>query len=260
MAERAACFRTWCPPQPNVPAGTSARDDACVVEFGDRVAIEAWLRLAAGLRDGRLQVVVNPDSWLAPRGWIGIVAIGDVITASVPSTELRAPVESALAGLGGEQATNADIVVPRLAPAAATLGPAQLFYPPANFKPAAEVGEKAAEAELAELLAAACPEDLAESGLANIGSPAFVSRSSDGTIASACGYRRWPNGVAHLSVLTHPEHRCRGHGRRAAAAAARHAVAEGLLPQWRARSVASQRLALTLGFTRIGAQLSVQPA
>ncbi len=230
------------------------------MDFGDRAAIDAWRRLAGAPRDGRLQVVVNPESWLAPRGWIGIVAIGDVITASVPSAELRVPVDSALAAVAGEQATDPDLIVPRLTATAATLGPAQLFYPTANFEAAGEIGDEAPEAELAQLLAASPPEDLDESGLAHIDSPAFVSRSSDGAIVSACGYRRWPNGVAHLSVLTHPEHRRRQHGRRAAAAAARHAVADGLLPQWRARPVASQRLALAIGFVRVGAQLSVQPA
>lgn len=218
------------------------------MEFGERVAIDAWRRLADAPRDGRLQVVVNPDSWLAPQGWIGIVAIGDVITASVPSAELRASVDSALAAVPGEQATDPGLVVPRLTRTIATLGPAPLFYPSASFEPAGEMGDEAAEAELAQFLAASHPEDLDKSGLAHIESPAFVSRSFDGTVVSACGYRPWPNGVAHLSVLTHPKHRRRQHGRRAAAAAARHAVAQGLLPQWRARPVASQRLALALGF------------
>jgi GNAT superfamily N-acetyltransferase len=230
------------------------------MEFGDRAAIDAWRRLAGAPRDGRLQVVVDPDSWLAPRGWIGIAAIGDVITASVPSAELRAPVDSALAALAGEQATDPGLVVPRLTSTIATLGPAPLFYPSASFEPAGQMADEATEAELAQLLAASRPEDLDESGLTLIESPAFVSRSFDGTVVSACGYRRWPNGVAHLSVLTHPEHRRRQHGRRAAAAAARQAVAQGLLPQWRARPVASQRLALALGFIRMGAQLSVRPA
>lgn len=230
------------------------------MDFGDRAAIDAWRRLAGAPPDGRLQVVVNPESWLAPRGWIGIVAIGDVITAAVPSPELLVPVESALAAVAGEHATDPDLIVPRLTATAATLGPAQLFYPTATFEAAGEIGDEAPKVELAQLLAASTPEDLDESGLATIDGPAFVSRSSDGAIVSACGYRRWPNGVAHLSVLTHPDHRRREHGRRAAAAAAWHAVANGLLPQWRARPVASQRLALAIGFVCVGAQLSVHPA
>ena len=228
------------------------------MEFGARLVVEAWRQLAGAQPDGQLRIVVDPESWLAPPGWVGIVAIGDVITASVPRAELEEPVQTALAGVAGHEATSVEALLARMPPATATLGPAQLFYPPGNFEPPGAEGEKATETEIARLLAAAAPEDLGESGLANIDSAAFVSRASDGALASACGYRRWPNGVAHLSVLTHPEHRRRGHGRRAAGAAALSAVAEGLLPQWRARPIASQRLALELGLVRMGAQLSVQ--
>jgi hypothetical protein len=224
----------------------------------DRPVVQAWRELAGGPSDGRLRVVVNPESWLAPPGWIGIVAIGDVITASVPRTDLEQPVAAALAGLGGEEATSVDVlhVMPF---ATATLGPSALLYPPTKFEPSPVAGEEASEEELAALLAAGDPEDLDESGLSQIETAAFVSRACDGAIASACGYRRWPNGVAHLSVLTLPEHRRQGHGCRAAAAAIRHAATEGLLPQWRARPIASQRLAIAVGLNRMGTQLSVQP-
>lgn len=36
-----------------------------------------------------------------------------------------------------------------------------------------------------------------------------------------------------------------------------HALAAGLLPQWRARPVESRRVALALGFRELGTQLSV---
>jgi RimJ/RimL family protein N-acetyltransferase len=240
--------------------GEGREGHACLMEFGDEAAIDAWRRLAGAPSDARLRVVVNAESWLAPPGWIGVVAIGDAITASVPRAELRAPVERALAALGGKEATDPEILMSRLTPTTAALGPAQLFYPPRSFEVAGEPGDEATSGELSRLLAASHPEDLDESGLAHIESPAFVSRSYAGAVVSASGYRRWPNGVAHLSVLTHPDHRRRLHGRRAAAAAVRHAVAEGLLPQWRARPLPSQRLALTIGFVHMGAQLSVQPA
>lgn len=230
------------------------------MDFGARLVGDAWRHLAGAEPHGQLRVVVNPECWLAPPGWVGIVAIGDVITASVPRAELEEPVQSALAGVAGREATSVDFLLARMPPATATLGPAHLFYPPANFEPPDVEGEKAEGTEIARLLAVAASKDLDESGFANIESAAFVSRASDGAVASACGYRRWPNGVAHLSVLTHPEHRRRGHARRAAAAAALNAVAEGLLPQWRARPIASQRLALELGLIRMGAQLSVQLA
>ncbi|NUS16469.1 MAG: GCN5-related N-acetyltransferase, partial [Streptomyces sp.] len=46
----------------------------------------------------------------------------------------------------------------------------------------------------------------------------------------------------------------------AASAAVAHALAAGLLPQWRARRVAPRRVATALGFRELGAQFSVEPA
>jgi hypothetical protein len=43
-----------------------------------------------------------------------------------------------------------------------------------------------------------------------------------------------------------------------AARAIDEAAAEGLLPQWRARPVASQQLAGSLGLVQLGAQLSLR--
>nr|WP_308293375.1 GNAT family N-acetyltransferase [Streptomyces sp. RO-S4] len=48
----------------------------------------------------------------------------------------------------------------------------------------------------------------------------------------------------------------RGRARVVGAAAVAHALAAGLLPQWRARDFASRRVAAALGFEELGAQLS----
>lgn len=85
----------------------------------------------------------------------------------------------------------------------------------------------------------------------------IASRTVAGEVA-ACGYRRWRNNVAHLSVLTDSAHRQRGHARRAAAAAIRHALTDGLLPQRRARPVASQAVARRTGLVAYGAQPSLE--
>jgi GNAT superfamily N-acetyltransferase len=230
------------------------------MEFGVDGAWGAWSRLAGlSMMDG-LQVVVDPECPLGPRGWIAILAVGSNIAASVPWTDLKDPVTAALTGLTADEATTPDVVAPRLPPARSTLGPAALFYPPPGFTPARGDIDEASRQEVAGLCAAVDPSDLDESGLAHVESPAFVSRASDGAVAAACGYRAWPNGVAHLSALTHPDHRREGHGRRAANAAVRHAIEHDLLPQWRARPISSQRLALGLGLVRTGAQLSLHPA
>ena len=230
------------------------------MEFGAAGARAAWASLAGLPRLDDLQVVVDPESWLAPHGWIGIVAIGTTITVSVPRPELESPVTSALRTLTSDEATTPEIVTRLIPPTRATLGPATLFYPPAGLLTEAGRRDEAGHAELSELIAAANAEDLEESGIASIEHSTFVSRTADGTIAAACGYHRWPNNVAHLAVLTHPAHRRRGHGRRAARSAMQCALDVGLLPQWRARPIASQALARSIGLTAIGTQLCLQPA
>lgn len=227
--------------------------------FGPEAAASAWRTLAGAPADGRVQVVVDARSWLAPKGWVGIVAIDNVITASVPTAELRTAVHGILAELAGDEATDAGTVVHRLS-SQSTLGPAHLFYPPEGFAAGDGTEEGVALQRISSLIAAADAGDLNERGIDQIESEAFVSRSADGAVAAACGYRRWPNGVAHLSVLTDRSHRRSRHGHRAAAIAVRHAIGEGLLPQWRARPAASQALATSLGLVRMGAQLSLQPA
>ena len=235
------------------------------MEFGADSAVAAWRRLAGATgavdnraSDERLHVVVNPESSIAPRGWAGIIAIGDVVTAAVPAVEFCEPFVVALSGISYEDLVKPHGLLERLPPVSATLGPAHLFYPPAGYVATTAGGEEAQRRDIDALIAHAAPEDLDESGIAHIESTAFVSRTDDGNVVSACGYRRWPNGVAHISALTHPDHRGQGHGFRAASAAVAAAIAEGLLPQWRARPIESRRLALALGLDVVGAQLSVQ--
>lgn len=118
--------------------------------------------------------------------------------------------------------------------------------------------EGAPVGELVNLINAASREDLDESGIEHLSGSAMIVRSGRDVVA-ACGHRRWPNEVAHLSVLTHPQHRRVGHAETVARAAIQRAAAEGLLPQWRARVDASRQLAKKLGLTELGAQLGLRP-
>jgi RimJ/RimL family protein N-acetyltransferase len=106
-------------------------------------------------------------------------------------------------------------------------------------------------------LSAADPDDAAESGLAEITSPAFAVRDH-GQIAAVAGYRDWPCATAHLSVLTATPARGRGLARLVASAAVTHAIGAGKLPQWRARPEPSRRVARALGFREVGSQLSIR--
>ncbi|WP_327305196.1 GNAT family N-acetyltransferase [Streptomyces sp. NBC_01298] len=114
--------------------------------------------------------------------------------------------------------------------------------------------------DVRELERAAGPEDAGEAALDEVTSPAFVVRDRHGRVVAAAGYGTWPGGVAHVGVLTAPRARGRGLARAAGSAAVAHALGAGLLPQWRARTPASRRVAAGLGFGGLGFQLSVELA
>ncbi|MFI0877690.1 GNAT family N-acetyltransferase [Streptomyces parvus] len=212
---------------------------------------------------GRPAVLVAPGSALAPPSWVGVVTVGDGALITAPTDRAANSVRSGLTGLTAAALTDPDTVA-RLLPVADTLGPALLGYlAPDALRP---VGRTAApttclspeHASLRALLAEAGPSDAGESGLADVTSPVFVVR--DGTeVLAAAGYEHWTRGTAHLCVLTAPAGRGRGLARQVAHAATAHALAAGLLPQWRARPPASRRVARALGYREVGRQLSVRP-
>jgi GNAT superfamily N-acetyltransferase len=111
--------------------------------------------------------------------------------------------------------------------------------------------------DLREFLAAGDPAEVEESGMAGITSPAFAVRER-GQLAAVAGYRDWPGRTAHFCVFTSASARGRGLARIVASAAVRHALREGMLPQWRARLESSKRVAGALGFRELGAQLSIR--
>jgi RimJ/RimL family protein N-acetyltransferase len=113
--------------------------------------------------------------------------------------------------------------------------------------------------DIARLVARVSDDDAEESGITRITSPAFLVRADDECVAAA-GYQDWLGLAAHLSVLTAEHMRGRGLARIVASTAVRHALDHGLLPQWRARSVASRRVAQALGFRQVGSQVSIHVA
>ncbi|MFB8140780.1 GNAT family N-acetyltransferase [Streptomyces parvus] len=212
---------------------------------------------------GRPTVLVAPDSALAPPSWVGVVTVGDAALITAPTDRAADAARSVLTGLTTAALTDPTTVA-RLLPVADTLGPAALGYlAPDALSP---VGRTAApttclspgHAALRALLAEAGPSDAGESGLADVTSPVFVVRGGTEVLAAA-GYEHWPRDTAHLCVLTAPHARGRGLARQVAHAATAHALAAGLLPQWRARPPASRRVARALGYREAGRQLSVRP-
>jgi GNAT superfamily N-acetyltransferase len=195
---------------------------------------------------------------------IGVVRLGDAGAVSTPDGLVTA-VRAAVAG-SGVDLTDPGAVVELLGAVVAVAGvrgPAVLAYAdPGCFKPhrGSEVATVAAGDAGVVGLAAACGNDDAdESSITGLTSPLSVIRAS-GQVVAASGYQEWCGELAHVGVLTHPRYRGRGLGTAVASAAVAHALAAGLLPQWRARwtIAASRRIARTLGFVDVGRQLSVQ--
>ncbi|MEU0675835.1 GNAT family N-acetyltransferase [Streptomyces sp. NPDC006172] len=210
---------------------------------------------------GDVVIVHSARSRLCPPGWAGIVRLADGALVTGPDEPRTGLLRRALAGMPVDDLVRADAVAARL-PVVDVLGPAVLAYLPADrFRPvAAQVTTlPTGHDDIRALMAAAGPDDSAESGLADVDSPVFVLRDGPDVVAAA-GYERWPESTAHVCVLTAPDHRGRELARRTASAAVGHALDSGLLPQWRARLVgeASRKVARALGFTELGAQLSVR--
>jgi RimJ/RimL family protein N-acetyltransferase len=208
-------------------------------------------------------VAVPPRSSVCPRGWVGIVVIGDAALATAPDHETARLVERALGGLPTASLTGTDVLGGRLL-LAEVRGPAALAYlDPADFRPrpgdAVAVPLDLDHPDLRQFLLAAGTDDVEESGIKEVSPPAFAVREH-GQVVAAAGYRDWPCGTAHLSVLTASAARGRGLARAAASAAVAHAIKEGKLPQWRARPQASRRVARALGFRELGSQVSIRLA
>jgi GNAT superfamily N-acetyltransferase len=213
---------------------------------------------------GGVNVVVSPRSGLCPVGWVGVVALGGSAIVTAPSDSAARIVRDALGRLPVEAVVDSALVREAL-PVARVLGPAALSYvSAAGFRPA-ETGALAVEQlsaghpDLRSLEQVAGHEDAGEAALDEITSPAFVVREH-GQVVAAAGYRAWPRRTAHIGVLTAPRARGRGLARVTGSAAVAHALAVGLLPQWRARPPASRRVAAALGFEELGSQLSIEIA
>ncbi len=191
------------------------------------------------------------------------MVIGDAVLATAPDPGTALLVEQALGGLPAASLTDAYILRNRL-PVSVILGPASLAYlDPAEFRPqpgdAVVTPLELDDPDFGQFVLAADPEEAEESGLREITSPAFAVREH-GQVVAAAGYRDWPCGTAHLSVLTAAAARGRGLARAAGSAAVARAIADGRLPQWRASPVASRRVARALGFRELGLQVSIRLA
>jgi GNAT superfamily N-acetyltransferase len=209
--------------------------------------------------DAGVHVVVNATSQICPRGWCGVVALGDGMLASAPDDLRRAQLTERL-----ERLAVTDDWSAAFAGAAEVRGPARLAYIdlrmfPDEDEPAHTEVCRVGDDAVAEFVAAVPAEDRDEAGLQDNTSLLACLRR-DGVIVAAAGYRVWLDELAHVSVLVAPEHRGAGLATMVARDATRSALEHGLIPQWRARPPASQAVARKLGYVDLGQQISVNLA
>ena len=244
-------------PEPEVDLRNRCGLHVRVARSSIEIARNAWSELALtadAFRDGRSRVIVQPGSRLAPPGWVGVVALGRAAVVTVPDRQIESVVTEVTAGIAPDALTELDW---SFAGATSVLGPAALFFgETTNVSVVEHVDQLPSSDEaILDLVRRVSPEDAEEASVQDVASPMFIVWDNTRVVA-ACGYRRWLDTLAHLSVLVDPLYRRRGHARTVAHAALAHARNAGLLPQWRARPLASKRLAASLGLTPLGSQLS----
>jgi len=90
--------------------------------------------------------------------------------------------------------------------------------------------------------------------------PTFGCVDDRGEVLALAGYKVWGGEIAHIAIVTAPEQRGRGLASAAVACAARHALAAGLLPQYRtlASNGPSMAVARKVGFEAYGFSVHVR--
>jgi GNAT superfamily N-acetyltransferase len=205
-------------------------------------------------------VVASDTHRAAPDGWVGIVKLGSDVVVASPSAHVD-QVRSAKERLSPDGLVDPDQIETVLHPIQ-TLGPALLFYgaPSIQTTTSDVIGPLDLEDDrVRAVLTDASDDERSESALDETTSGAFLALSADGSPAAVCGWREWPQGIAHKSSLTARSHRGRGLGRAAAVRALGEATSKGLIPQWRAArsNVSSIALARRLGLVHLGHQYSI---
>ena len=224
-----------------------------------------WPEIAAAsvaFPDQGISIVTSPLSRMCPPGWAGLVLLAGSGIGTAPDQATADRLRALLADCPMERLCDPSEAVKAL-PAAEMLGPTTLAYlAPESFRPSSgHVVEQVPvdHPDLRALEKRCSPEERDEASIDELTSPVFAVRDG-GDVIAASGYVAWPRNTAHIAVLTAPQARGRGLAKATASSAVAHAFAAGMLPQWRARVPASQRVARALGFAELGVQISLKLA
>ncbi|RYZ05157.1 MAG: GNAT family N-acetyltransferase [Myxococcales bacterium] len=143
------------------------------------------------------------------------------------------------------------------------IGPAFIGYGVAESLDLADacLARPISSAAQARQLQAACqPEEWEHGGSDPEHEQTFGCVDPGHELRALAGYAVWDGSIAHISIVTHPHCRGHGYGRAAVALAAQHALAAGLLPQYRTlrQNLASVNIAKRLGFIEYGFSVYVR--
>lgn len=239
-------------------------DDAGWVGGGRRAASERaecyWTRefgCPVGELFGKPQQILTHGGGLS--GYRGIFALfrEGRVTVSFPADLL----DSLRGRLPGDQFSPETFVRAFALPGFESIGPAYVGYAdevgaPGHAGRVLSGDDRAAAAELR----AACGEAEWDHGGSRVGEDHCVGVFSRGRLVSLAGYVRWPCGIAHLYVVTHPGYRGKGFGASAVALTATEALAAGLTPQFRTleANAPAIRIAESLGFAHFASSVAVR--
>lgn len=200
---------------------------------------------ADGLFAEPIQLITHAGELSGYEGVFALFRNGSVIVSSPPEkSDLRQRIVQAT------ELTNESLASALSPVARRVIGPAEIRYATSVTKHSTHARPLTfSDATAVDALQQACDPTEWEHGGSSLDQPCsgvFV----DGTLAALAGYEVWGERIAHLSIITHPQHRGRGLGREAVGHLAMRALDSGLLPQYRtlAANHPSIQIAAALGF------------
>ena len=234
------------------------------------IADDWWARdfacSRAELRPTRTRVQQHAGALLDNPG-IWILVAGGAPLVSLPSDATNVLADLAQSWSTSDVADAAKLhrqlapLCPR--PVEKIIGPAFIGYGSAdslNLRDARFARPFSSPGAIARLQAVCQPEEWDHGGSEPHPERTFGVVDQINDLLALSGYKVWSDAIAHISIVTHPNHRGHGFGRSAVALAAQHALGAGLVPQYRTlrQNAPSMNIAKRLGFIEYGFSVYVR--
>jgi GNAT superfamily N-acetyltransferase len=194
----------------------------------------------------------TPAVGAADQGGVQVFFCDDARVVGAPESTLDACERRAdtLATLDGDEAGGVRAWLDAVASVDETLGPTFYGYADATTFDAVDADARVLDAEdeaAFDHLRAAVPADEWDRGAPEFRPGDTVGRFVDDDLVAVAGYAVWDGLIAHVGVVSHPDHRDAGHGRAVVSLATERALAAGLLPQYRTADAWPWSVALARG-------------